>query len=492
MKEFAAGSLGAVTAHRIEWILSGRSAVEQMRQWQQVLQAEHIMDADPKRFSLLSVFQITETKEGGMMVITTTQVTQIHQIVKTLQDGPESAKEILWSQGPWQGEELEKACGNCYEVQGYLPFATRGNDQCKSKAFCVLTFAALPNTSPFPPLHAPFTSSTLGSQVPGVDSLCSPLQHVRGGVSPSKGNASKTRASLPQATVEQNRRELVTFCQQCWQFTNFRHNADYQDRVCPYCLASGTRILGDELYIICQCPTTKVVLGRFTVKFQRLTRLLDLSSLTSFSIEETTRLVQVNPPPQILHKDLRRWIQEATPLCCEFAYALRTHVTSLQPVVVDMSSDDDNAASSDNHDDFSLILPPPGFRPVFIPPTTTMLAFLDPASQQLIGHHTLFKWPTYGCCLGRISERNSNPRSQMCKQVVNFIVFYPDDGSSGPQCLSLDNYNIDGDNDSPNHTWLLLEPSNLQHSSSFKSSTLREAKVPWLLASDRYTFPAGL
>jgi len=47
---------------------------------------------------------------------------------------------------------------------------------------------------------------------------------VQGGVSPSRGNASKTRASLPQATVEQNRRELVAFCQQCWQFTNFRHN----------------------------------------------------------------------------------------------------------------------------------------------------------------------------------------------------------------------------------------------------------------------------
>jgi len=42
--------------------------------------------------------------------------------------------------------------------------------------------------------------------------------------------------------------------------------ADYQDRVCPYCLASGTWILGDELHIICQCPTTKVVLDRFAVK----------------------------------------------------------------------------------------------------------------------------------------------------------------------------------------------------------------------------------
>jgi len=32
------------------------------------------------------------------------------------------------------------------------------------------------------------------------------------------------QARLPQATVEQNRRELVAFCQQCWQFTNFRYN----------------------------------------------------------------------------------------------------------------------------------------------------------------------------------------------------------------------------------------------------------------------------
>jgi len=103
--------------------------------------------------------------------------------------------------------------------------------------------------------------------------------------------------------------------------------ATYQDRVCPYCLASGTRFLSDELHIICQCPTTKVVLGRFTVQIQWLTRLLDLPnlpSLTSFSAEETTRLVVENPPPQILQKDLWRWIQETTPLCCEFAYALRT------------------------------------------------------------------------------------------------------------------------------------------------------------------------
>ena len=43
------------------------------------------------------------------MVITTTRITQLHDKVKTSQDGPESVKETLWSEGPWVGEELEKA-----------------------------------------------------------------------------------------------------------------------------------------------------------------------------------------------------------------------------------------------------------------------------------------------------------------------------------------------------------------------------------------------
>jgi len=60
-----------------------------------VLQAEQIIDAGPERVSLLSAFQIIETKEGGMMVITTTQIAQMHDIVKTLQDEPEGVKEIL-------------------------------------------------------------------------------------------------------------------------------------------------------------------------------------------------------------------------------------------------------------------------------------------------------------------------------------------------------------------------------------------------------------
>ena len=46
------------------------------------------------------------------MVITTTRVRQMNDEVKTFQDGPESVQEILWSEVPWLGEELERAWEN--------------------------------------------------------------------------------------------------------------------------------------------------------------------------------------------------------------------------------------------------------------------------------------------------------------------------------------------------------------------------------------------
>jgi len=69
---------------------------------------------------------------------------------------------------------------------------------------------------------------------------------------------------------------------------------------------------------------------------------------------------------------------EATPICSEFAYALRMHVTSLHPAVVDMSSDDDAALSSDSNEVFSHLLLPPGFQPASTPPNGTKLYLLTP------------------------------------------------------------------------------------------------------------------
>jgi len=51
-----------------------------------------------------------------MMFITTIRVTHIYDRVKTLQDGPENAKEILWSEGPWLADS-----GRAGESMGKLP-----------------------------------------------------------------------------------------------------------------------------------------------------------------------------------------------------------------------------------------------------------------------------------------------------------------------------------------------------------------------------------
>jgi len=142
---------------------------------------------------------------------------------------------------------------------------------------------------------------------------------------------------------------------------------DYQDRVCPHCLDKGTTVLRSEIHIIGHCPATKKVLQQFAAKFQGLTRLLDLPAFASSGFtpdDSDTQIVLGNPPPQVLQKGLKGWITEATPICSEFAYALRMHVTSLHPAVVDMSFDDEVALSSDSNDDVSPIL----LAPILLPP----------------------------------------------------------------------------------------------------------------------------
>jgi len=88
--------------------------------------------------------------------------------------------------------------------------------------------------------------------------------------------------------------------------------------VCPHCFATGTTVLRDELHIICHCPATKVVLEKFSGKFQRLTRLLDLPPFASFTPDEMTQLIVGNPPPPVLNKNLKGWMTEATQICGEF------------------------------------------------------------------------------------------------------------------------------------------------------------------------------
>jgi len=130
-----------------------------------------------------------------------------------------ACRQILWSDGPWTGREIEPAWENDYELQGYKPTATC--KECGFKKLCVLT-SLTPTEVPPPPPSPPTSWCCL--------KCVSPEGCVRAqGRRPEPmmmnwGNASKTYASIPQDTAEHNRRELVAFCQGCWHFTDFWHN----------------------------------------------------------------------------------------------------------------------------------------------------------------------------------------------------------------------------------------------------------------------------
>ena len=100
--------------------------------------------------------------------------------------------------------------------------------------------------------------------------------------------------------------------------------ADYQDCVCPYCLPSCTQIRGDELHIVCQCPTTKAVLDRFAVKLKHLTRLMDLPH---YLLSRRDHTISTWEPPC---PSFAKWITEMdtrshTPLWWVRVCSLHTH-----------------------------------------------------------------------------------------------------------------------------------------------------------------------
>jgi len=92
-----------------------------------------------------------------------------------------------------------------------------------------------------------------------------------------------------------------------------------------------------------------------------------------------------------------------------------------------MSSDDEDAALSDNNDYF-LLIPPPPRLPTCIHTTNQHHARI-PRARRSTAHEAAYPLQMPGWCLGRISEKNSNPKRKVFKQVVNFIVFFPDDSS---------------------------------------------------------------
>ena len=165
----------------------------------------------------LSKFITTEASQGGVIALTTTQITRQHDIVSFSQ--ATACRQILWSDGPRTGREIEPAWDNYYESQGYTPTAIC--EECGFKKLCALTSLTPTEVPPSPPSPLPSWCCLKCISPEG----CAGARGRRPEPTMTNwGNASKTYASISQDTAKHNKRELVAFCQRCWHFTHFRHN----------------------------------------------------------------------------------------------------------------------------------------------------------------------------------------------------------------------------------------------------------------------------
>jgi len=150
----------------------------------------------------LSKFITTEASKGGVIALTTTKITRQHDIVSFSQ--ATACRQILWSDGPSTGREIEPAWEDCYESQGYKPTVTW--KECGFKKLCVLTSLTPTEVPPSPPSPPPSWCCL---------KCVSPKGCVRAqGWQPESTmtnwvNASKTCASILQDTAEHNTRELA-------------------------------------------------------------------------------------------------------------------------------------------------------------------------------------------------------------------------------------------------------------------------------------------
>ena len=212
---YTTGTLGAMMHDCVKWVFKWQQALKQAQEWQTVLELAQskLQDAHDAPSCPLLKFITTEASQGGVIALTTTKITRQHDTVSFSQ--ATAFRQILWSDGPWTGREIEPTWKNYYESQGYRPTATCKG--CGFKKLCVLA-SLTPTEVPPPPSSPPPSWCCL---------KCASSEGCVGAkgrrpepTTTNWGNASKTCASIPQDTADQ----LVAFCQGCWHFTDFRHN----------------------------------------------------------------------------------------------------------------------------------------------------------------------------------------------------------------------------------------------------------------------------
>ena len=90
-------------------------------------------------------------KPRSVIALTTTKITRQLDIVSISQ--ATACRQILWSDGPWTGKEIEPAWENHYKSRGYKPTATC--KKCGFKKLCVLPSLTPTEVPPSPPSPPP-------------------------------------------------------------------------------------------------------------------------------------------------------------------------------------------------------------------------------------------------------------------------------------------------------------------------------------------------
>ena len=103
-------------------------------------------DADDAPSCPLSKFITTEASQGGVIAHTTIKFTRQHDIV-SFSLAP-ACRQILWSDDPWTGREIEPAWENYFESQGYK--LTETCKECGFTKLYVLCRFYLLRFRPFP------------------------------------------------------------------------------------------------------------------------------------------------------------------------------------------------------------------------------------------------------------------------------------------------------------------------------------------------------
>ena len=105
----------------------------------------------------------------------------------------------------------------------------------------------------------------------------------------------------------------------------------------------------------------------------------------------------------------------------------------------------------------SRLTSPPKFKIYSAPPHKDCLEPLNSKRKQ--GQHILYKWHGYEWCQEIITKWNDNPATVMGSDsaIVNFTVTlqWKDNNSTSKHVLSIDSYNHDTSEDTPNHKWIM-------------------------------------